>query len=53
MLNQQNLDELNSVPELSNSESPIQSKSPIKVSYDGPYITRPGRVVNPKTVVSM
>jgi hypothetical protein len=53
VLDQQNLDELNSVPELSNSESPIQSKHPIKVSYDGPYITRPGRVVKPKTVVSM
>lgn len=53
VLDQQNLDELNSVPELSNSESPIQSKSPIKVSYDGPYITRPGRAVKPKTVVSM
>ena len=53
VLDQQNLDELNSVPKLRNSEYPIQSKSPIKVSNDGPYITRSGRVVKPKTVVSM
>ena len=48
VLDQQTLDELNSVPELSISESPIQSKSPIKVSDDGPYITHSGRVVKEK-----
>ena len=53
VLDQQNFDELNSFPELSISESPIQSKGPIKVSNDGPYIIRSGRVVSPKTVASM